>query len=158
MGTAGTKRRKRQQRNRVSSIFSALSAVPVVSALSKELISREAHLTFQFSPFTFQFKRLRLLGLFSGEYGEYGYYGETGDKPQYTQFTQYTHKKAQSDGLQWVTISFYEQSDIINQNIVTHRNSSELIETHSNSSEAIKQTSPSTTTEFLVRRGQAWPR
>ena len=120
MGTAGTKRRKRQQRNRVSSI---LSAVPVVSALSKELISREAHLTLQFSPFTFQIKRLRLLGLFSGEYGEYGYYGETGYKPQYTQFT-HDDRKAQSNRLQWVTISYYEQSDIINRNIVTHRNSS----------------------------------
>ena len=39
-------------------------------------------------------------------------------------------QKAQSDGLQWVTISYYEQSDIINQNIVTHRNSSKLIVTH----------------------------
>ena len=55
---------------------------PCVSVLSKELISREAHLTFQFSPFTFQIKRLRLLGLFSGEYGDYGYCGEPGYKPQ----------------------------------------------------------------------------
>ena len=54
---------------------------------------------------------------------DYGYCGESGVKPQYTQFTQYTHKKEQSDGLQWVTISYYEQSDIINKNIVTHLNS-----------------------------------
>ena len=46
-----------------------------------------------------------LLGLLSGE---------AGVKPQYTQFTQYPHKTVQSDGLQWVTISYYEQSDIIN--------------------------------------------
>ena len=32
-----------------------LSAVSVVPAVSKQLISREAHLTFQFSVFTFQF-------------------------------------------------------------------------------------------------------
>ena len=57
-----------------------------------------------------------------------GIVGILGVKPQYTPFTQYpqsTHnlKKAQSDGLLCVTISYYEHSDIIDQNIVTHRNS-----------------------------------
>ena len=33
-------------------------------------------------------------------------------------------KVAQSDGLQWVTIGYYEQSDIINKNIGTHINPS----------------------------------
>ena len=149
-------RRKRQQRNRVSSILSALSVVSVVSALSKELISREAHITLQFSPFTFQIKRPRLLGLCDGETGESGYCGESGYKPQHTQFAQYPHKAAQSDGLQWVTISYYEHRGIDNENIVTHRSSSEPIETHSNSSEAIKQTSPSTTTQFLGRSREMW--
>ena len=32
-------------------------------------------------------------------------------------------KVAQSNGLQWVTISYYEQSGIDNKNIVTHNNS-----------------------------------
>ena len=73
-----------------------------------------------------------------GRTEDYGYYREPGYKPlhtqvtqftQYTQYTQYTQftrtlslpslpiitKKAQSDGLQWVTISYYEQSDIINK-------------------------------------------
>ena len=33
-------------------------------------------------------------------------------------------KVAQADGLQWVTISYYEHSGIINKNIVTHINPS----------------------------------
>ena len=37
---------------------------------------------------------------------------------------------AQSYGLQWVTIGYYEQGDIINKNIGTHRNLLELIGTH----------------------------
>ena len=36
----------------------AVSAVSALSALSKELISREAHHTFKFSVFTFQFIKL----------------------------------------------------------------------------------------------------
>ena len=48
--------------------------------------------------------------------------------PQCT--TRFLVRKAQSNRLQWVTIGYYEQSDIINKNIVTHRNSSELIGTH----------------------------
>ena len=48
-------------------------------------------------------------------------------------------------GLQWVTMGYNEQSDIINKNIGTHRNSQKLI----------TQTAPSTTTEFLVRRAHA---
>ena len=51
------------------------------------------------------YKRPRLLGLCDGETGDYGYCGESVYKPQYTQFTQ---KIAQSDGLQWVTIGYYE--------------------------------------------------
>ena len=47
-------------------------------------------------------------------------------------------------GLLWVTMSYYEQSDIINKNILTHRNPSELI----------TRTLPSTTTQFLRRRLQ----
>ena len=65
-----------------------------------------------------------------GNYVEPGESGEPGDKPQFTRFTQNPQKKAQSNGLQWVTISYYEQSGIINKNIVTHLNLSELIVTH----------------------------
>ena len=38
--------------------------------------------------------------------------------------TQFLVRRAQSDGLQWVTIGYYEQSDIINKNIGTHINPS----------------------------------
>ena len=61
--------------------------------------------------------------------GILGIVGILGVKPQYTAFTQYPQstrnpKKAQSEGLLCVTISYYEHSDIIDKNIVTHCNPS----------------------------------
>ena len=62
-----------------------------------------------------------------GTIGSLGISPSTLRIPQSPQIPQ---KKAQSDGLLCVTISYYEHNDIINKNIVTHRNLSELIATH----------------------------
>ena len=76
-----------------------------------------------------------------------GIMGRLGISPSILSLLRIPRKKAQSNGLLWVTMGYYGLLWVTMKLIETHRNSSKLIETHNTNL-------PKSTTEFLVRRGQ----